>query len=65
MFKGISIDINPSDEKKVEEYWAKIEQQKKADAFERYKVSGVPAKLCGQQLPEQKGRQEPSEDSQP
>lgn len=45
MFKGISVDITPSDEKAVEEYWAKVEQDRKADALERYKASGVPAKF--------------------
>ena len=45
MFKGISVDITPSDEKEVEEYLAKVEQDKKADALERYKASGVPAKF--------------------
>jgi DNA replication protein DnaC len=45
MFKGISVEITPSDEKEVEEYWAKVEQDRKADALERYKASGVPAKF--------------------
>ncbi len=45
MFKGINIQMSPADEKLVAEYEEKLKEQEKADAYRRYKNSGVPARF--------------------